>query len=230
MSAWLVLFDIDGTLLSAGVVFRNALAEALRECFGRTGPIDGFEFSGKTDPQIVRCLMREAGLSDATIDVRMPEALDRYEAGLLPLLDDRSVRAKPGAIPLVQSLAADPRVLLGLLTGNLERCARAKLAPLGLNDCFSFGAFGSDAENRGRLPAVAVERAFRATARRYVGKQVVIIGDSVEDVRCGRNIGVRSVAVASGMTSRSALSAEKPDAILDDFRDIGVCLRAILGE
>ncbi|MBN2370151.1 MAG: haloacid dehalogenase-like hydrolase [Vicinamibacteria bacterium] len=230
MNDRLVLFDIDGTLLSAGLVFRNALSEALRECYGRTGPIDGFDFSGKTDPQIVRELMRKAGLGDEAIDARMSEALERYEKGLLPLLDDRSVRAKPGAVPLVRRLADDSRVSLGLLTGNIERCAHAKLAPLGLNDCFGVGAYGSDDEDRGRLPAIAVRRAFDATARRYVGKQVVIVGDSVADVRCGRGIGVRSVAVASGQTTRSSLANETPDAILDDFRDVQVSLRAILGE
>jgi phosphoglycolate phosphatase len=226
----LILFDIDGTLLSAGGVFRKALAEALQASFGRTGPIEAFDFSGMTDPQIVRGLMRAEGLTEQAIDNGMVEALARYEAGLLPLLDHASVMAKPGAVALVDRLASDPRATLGLLTGNLEPCARAKLSPLGLNPFFAFGAFGSDHEQRSRLPAIAVERALRATGRAFAGKQIVIVGDSVEDVRCGQSLGVRSIAVASGKTAFSTLAGERPDVLLRSFADTEDAYRAIIGD
>ena len=229
MTPRLVLFDIDGTLLSAGRVFREALAEALTATFGTTGPMESYEFSGRTDPEIVRGLMRGAGLEDAVIDARLGPALERFAIGLVPLLVANAIRAKPGIPALVGRLAGDQSVTLGLLTGNLERCARAKLDPLGLNAHFAFGAFGSDHEDRRALPPIAVERAFRATGRRFAGKGVVIVGDSIYDVRCGQGLGVRAVAVASGTTSRERLSAECPDALLDDFSDVEAAMAAILG-
>jgi len=225
----LVLFDIDGTLLSASGVFREAIAIALRAAFSCTGPIESYDFSGKTDPQIVRELMTAAGLPQRSVAAGLARALDAYRAELLARMEPHDIRAKPGAVSLVARLALDPRVTLGLLTGNLEACARAKLQPLGLNPHFGFGAYGSDHEDRGQLPALAVARAFVATGRRFDGKAVVVVGDSVHDVRCGRSLDVRSVAVASGRTPRATLEAEAPDAVLDDFADLDAALAAVLG-
>lgn len=224
----LVLLDIDGTLLSATRLSRGCLLEALEEVFGRAVAVDGYDFAGKTDPQIVRELTRAAGLPAEDVERGFPRALAAYAARLTARLRDEDVRAKPGAVALVEALHAHPRVTLGLLTGNLEPCARAKLAPLGVNGRFAFGAFGSDDEDRYRLPALAVERAFAATGRRFAGRQVVVVGDSVHDVRCGRSLDVRAVAVATGPTPEPLLRAAAPDALLSDFRDTAAALRAIL--
>jgi phosphoglycolate phosphatase len=229
MTPRLVLFDIDGTLLSAGLVFRQVLADTLLEAFGTAGPMESYAFAGRTDPEIVRGLMAGAGVDAALIDANMRTVLDRFAAKLLSVLRSDMIRPKPGIPKLVERLAAEKSVTLGLLTGNLEPCARAKLAPLGLNAYFPFGAFGSDHEQRSELPAIAVERAHRATGQRFVGKSVVIVGDTVFDVRCGRGLGVRAVAVASSATPREVLSAEQPDALLDDFSDVEAAVTAILG-
>ncbi|MCI4355164.1 MAG: haloacid dehalogenase-like hydrolase [Thermoplasmata archaeon] len=225
----LVLFDIDGTLLSASGVSGRALGEALRETFGVTGPMEGYDYSGKTDPLIVRELMTSVGFSPAEIDRGMAATLALYQERLAVALRPEHVRPKPGVGALLAALEDDPRATLGLLTGNLEPCARLKLEPLGVNGHFSFGAYGSDHEDRRRLPAVAVERAQRATGLRFEGKQIVVVGDSVHDVRCGRGLGVRAVAVASGKTRRETLAAESPDALLPDFGDTDRSLRAIFG-
>ncbi len=172
--------------------------------------------------------MRGAGFTDAEIEGRRPLALERYRSRLVEILLPEDVRAMPGVAPLLEALASRPAVTLGLLTGNLEPCARAKLAPLDANRHFAFGAFGSDHEDRYRLPALAVARARAATGRDFVGKEVVVVGDSVHDVRCGRDLGVRAVAVATGRTPRGLLAAESPDALLDDFSGTEAALRAIL--
>jgi phosphoglycolate phosphatase-like HAD superfamily hydrolase len=223
-----VLFDIDGTLLSAGGVSSRALVDALMETFGAVGPLAGYDYSGKTDPQIVRELMRGAGFSDEEIEALRETALERYRSRLLELLRPEHVVSLPGVGPLLEALAATTGVTLGLLTGNLEPCARAKLAPLDANRHFPFGAFGSDHEDRYRLPALAVARARELTGREFAGKRVVIVGDSVHDVLCGRGLGVRAVAVATGRTPSRRLAAESPDALLDDFSQTEAALRAIL--
>lgn len=230
MTERLVLFDIDGTLLSAGGISARSLGEVLIQVFGTTGYLDGYDYSGKTDPQIVRELMQGAGFSDAEIDERLPETLERYTARLGQALRPEHVQPKPGIAPLVEALATIPHVTLGLLTGNLEPCARTKLAPLDLNARFGFGAYGSDHEDRYRLPTLAVERALKSTGRRFAGKAVVVVGDSIHDVRCGRSLGVRAVAVATGRTAMGVLAAEAPDALLEDFADTQRSLHAILGE
>ncbi len=225
----LVLFDIDGTLLSASGVSGRALGEALREIFGVTGKVEGYDYSGKTDPLIVRELMTSAAFSSEEIDRRMAPTLDLYQQRLAAALRPEHVRPKPGIGALLAALEEDPQVTLGLLTGNLEACARLKLEPLGVNGHFGFGAYGSDHEDRHQLPAVAVDRAQVATGLRFEGKRIVVVGDSIHDVRCGRGLGVRSVAVASGKTRPETLAAESPDALLRDFGDTETSLRAILG-
>jgi phosphoglycolate phosphatase-like HAD superfamily hydrolase len=225
----LVLFDIDGTLLSAGKVSAAALRAALLEGFGTEGPLTGYDYSGKTDPQIVRELMRSAGFEDSRIEERRPAVLASYLRRLEEDLRPEHVTAKPGVVALVEALARDPRVTLGLLTGNLEQGARLKIGPLGLGPLFPFGAYGSDHEDRHLLPAVAVERARLHTAHRFEGKRIVVVGDSIHDVRCGRSLGVRAVAVATGITSPTTLAAEAPDALLPDCADLGRSLDAVLG-
>jgi phosphoglycolate phosphatase-like HAD superfamily hydrolase len=225
----LVLFDIDGTLLSAHDVSAACFGSALEEVFGTRGPIEDYDYSGKTDPQIVRELMREAGVSETAIDRHMARMLGRYAERLAVALRPEHVHAKPGVGALLEALAAESGASLGLLTGNLEACARLKLAPLGANPYFAFGAFGSDHEDRYRLPAIALERARALLGRPFEGADLVIVGDSVHDVRCGSSLGVRAVAVATGRTSRRRLAAAGPAALLADFSDTAAALAAILG-
>jgi phosphoglycolate phosphatase-like HAD superfamily hydrolase len=228
-AARLVLFDIDGTLLSAGAVSRAALVDALQEVYGVIGPLATYELAGKTDPQIVCDLMRAAGVAEADLQAALPRCLAIYRSHLTGRLGPADVRAKPGVHALVEALAADTRVHLALLTGNLEPCARAKLQPLDLNRYFPFGAYSSDHADRYQLPAVAVARAREATGHEFVGKRIVIVGDSIHDVRCGRSLGVRAVAVATGPTTAATLAAEDPDALLGDFSDTDAAVAAILG-
>lgn len=229
----LVLFDIDGTLLSAGAAARDSILSALEAAYGWSARDEHqdrgrWDFSGKTDPQIVRELLR-ADLGDERCEERLEHALGVYLGELERRLTPGTVIPKPGISELLARLAADPRVTLGLLTGNLEPGARLKLAPPDYNRYFPFGAFGSDSADRYTLPPIAVERAFAHTGRRFEGKSIVIVGDSVHDVACGRTLGVRAVAVATGITSLERLGAESPDAMLADFSDTDRALGAILG-
>jgi len=225
----LVLFDIDGTLLSAGRAARESVLTALAEVYGwKSGNGQTHDFSGKTDPQIVRELVEEQ-VGRERCEALLEKALERYLEEFARLLTPESVVTKPGVTELLARLAAEPRVTLGLLTGNLERGARMKLEPPGLNRYFSFGAFGSDSADRYRLPAIALGRARQHSGRSYSGKSVVIVGDSVHDVLCGRPLGVRAVAVATGPTPAARLAETRPDALLENLADVDAATEAILG-
>jgi|SRR5215470_2260204 len=225
---FLVLFDIDGTLLSAGRAARESVLAALSDVYGWTHANgNSHDFSGKTDPQIVRELV-EKDVGKPRCEELLQRALDRYLEEFSRRLTSEAVVAKPGAVELVSRLSETPSVTLGLLTGNLERGARMKLEPLALNPRFPFGAFGSDSEDRYRLPAIAVERARAHCGRDFAGKEVVVVGDSVHDVLCGRSLGVRSVAVATGPTTAERLAEQGPDVLLPNFADTSAALEAIL--
>jgi phosphoglycolate phosphatase-like HAD superfamily hydrolase len=225
--ARLILFDIDGTLLSAGRAARDSILAALGSVLGWDGSADGNDFSGKTDPQILRELVEESVGADR-FDSTLAEVLDRYVAELRSRLRAEAVVPKPGIPELLERLSRQPRVVLGLLTGNIERGARLKLEPPGFNRFFPFGAFGDDSADRYCLPAVAVARARERTGRDFAGASVVIVGDSVHDVGCGRSLGARAIAVATGPTPAEKLAAERPHALFTDFSDVDAAADAIL--
>jgi phosphoglycolate phosphatase len=227
----LILWDIDGTLLSADGAGRNAVRDALMEVFGTTGPIGGYSFAGRTDPEIVRHLMRGAGFSDADIDARMPELFRRYVEKLEREIRGAQVTALPGVPELVDRMeAAGGEVVLGMLTGNVRDGARIKVDAAGLGfDRFRVGAFGSDHADRPELPAIAARRARELVGVEFAGKEIVIIGDTPLDVACGQHLGVRTVAVATGSHRVEELASCDPDHVFADLADVDAAWAAIVG-
>jgi phosphoglycolate phosphatase len=224
----LLLFDIDGTLLETHGVGRRAVEAALSELTGSPVSTEGISFSGKTDPQILREVLTASGADAPWLDGRFPEALAAYERTAATLLDPARVSALPGAVALVERLAAEGGSQLALLTGNIRPMAYRKVDALALGGYFPFGAFGCDHEDRNCLPAVAAERAEAHTGRRFGPEETVVIGDTPRDVECARAFGARVLAVATGRFSREELEAHDPDVLLDDLRDVSACLDALL--
>jgi phosphoglycolate phosphatase len=226
----LVLFDIDGTLLSAAGSGRRAIHTALREFFGGVGPAD-YWFDGRTDPQIVRDLMRLDGHDDEVIESRLPAVLARYVDRLSVELADPAhpPAVCPGVFALLERLEADPDVVIGLLTGNVQPGAVAKLQAVGLHPSrFVIGAFGSDHAVRGELPAIAVARAQAQLGVEVTGQAVVVIGDTPADVACGSGIGARAIAVATGRYSVEELAACGPAAVFADLTDTDAVVASIV--
>ena len=225
----LVLFDVDGTLLSARGAGRRALGRALVEIYGTAGPIDTYDFHGGTDPQIVRGLLSAAGLSLAEVAVRENHLYARYLEHLdAEVGEGREVSLYPGVAILVETLAATDGCLLGLLTGNIEAGARIKLQPTGLLPHFRLGAYGSDHADRTHLPAVAARRAEALAGRAFPGSAVVVIGDTPRDVGCARAFGAASIAVATGRHTIDELLACGADHVFADLHETRRVLAAIL--
>jgi phosphoglycolate phosphatase len=227
----LVLFDIDGTLLLSDGAGRRAIHRALREVFGSTGPED-YRFDGKTDPQIVRELMRLDGHTDARIDADMQRLFNRYVQCLGEELRNPRFRPYmlPGVTDLLDELEQRDDVILGLLTGNLEQGATAKLEAVGVDPKrFRVGAFGSDHELRPELPAIARARTLRHLGFDIGGDAMVVVGDTPADLTCGRSLGARAIGVATGRYSTVELSCHDPVAVFEDLSDTASVMRAIVG-
>lgn len=223
----LILFDIDGTLISDRGASREAFAEALREVYGYNGDLARYDFSGRTDPQITHMVLRDDGFTPDDIDSRITTLWQHYLAGLARNATRERVRVLPGIRELVAKLAEHRDVVLALLTGNIEPGARLKLGAPDLNDYFPFGAFGSDSADRTKLPPIAVERASAHMGHRFEGREVVIIGDSIYDVRCGVPYDATTIAVASGKTSAEVLQAENPTFLFENVEDTERVMDAI---
>lgn len=225
----LVLFDVDGTLLSASGAGRRAMHRAFLDVYGTAGPIDGYDFHGKTDPQIVRDLLAAAGLASPAIAAREGQFFSRYLEHLeAELGDGQRVTLYPGVAAVVEALAASERCVVGLLTGNIEGGAQLKLRSTGLWSRFRLGAYGSDDPDRTRLPAVAARRAEALVGRSFSGRDVVVVGDTPLDVGCARAFGAACVAVATGRHSVVELAACQPDHVFADLSETERVVAAVL--
>jgi phosphoglycolate phosphatase-like HAD superfamily hydrolase len=141
------------------------------------------------------------------------------------------MRVLPGARELVDALRDRADVCVGLLTGNVREGAELKLGAVDLWQKFRLGAYGDDHWDRYRLPAIAVARAREELGIDFVGQQVVIIGDTIHDVRCGQSIGVRTIAVGTGFgIDEGELLASNPDYFFKDLSDWRLAVDAILEE
>lgn len=225
----LILFDIDGTLLSADGAGKRAIHAALMEVFGTTGPIGSYSFAGRTDPEIVRDLLRAAGISDAEIDSGLKALWFRYVENLHREMHGTRVHALPGVAELLERVeGAGGEVIPGLLTGNIREGARIKVNAARLRfSRFRVGAFGSDHAERPALPAIAVERALHETGVEFSGKEIVIIGDTPKDVACGEHLGVRTIATATGQHPVDELRACGADYVFPDLADVDAVWGAI---
>jgi phosphoglycolate phosphatase len=218
----LFLRDVDGTLFNAGGAGRWALARAFESVFDLSGLEDRaaeVRFDGRTDPLIIADIAAVAGVNPE----RLNERARLLERTYLRFLEERLSRAGASRpLPGVEGFLARLRqkaIPFGLLTGNIESGARMKVRAAGIEDRFDAGAYGNDAAERATLGRIARER-FESILRRPIGAaEVVVIGDSVEDVRAARANGYRCLAVTTGWTKAERLMEESPDAVFTDLSD-----------
>jgi phosphoglycolate phosphatase len=225
----IVLFDIDGTLVWTKGAGKRAMERALLAVIGNNGP-DGHRYDGKTDRQIVREAMLLTGHEAAQVEAHMEAVIARYLTELDVELDrdDHGAFALPGVHALLDAVHAEDDLVLGLLTGNVIPGAERKLRAVGIEPSrFLIGAYGSDHESRPELPPIARARAAALLGRDVQGADCVIIGDTPMDVACGRPIGARAIAVATGHYDVAALTACAPDAVFADLTDTAAVLEAI---
>jgi phosphoglycolate phosphatase len=223
----LLLFDIDGTLVQGGPA-KSAFMRAMTLVFGTDRLVEGTDFSGKTDPQIAREILRGSGFEDREIDAGLSALWSSYLEELERRLPHQPMAVLPGVRPLLEHLQDVDGVALGLLTGNILKGARLKLGSVGLMDFFPIGSYGSDSEVREDLPEVAIRRAARNWGTIFQPSSVVVVGDTPRDVACGKHGGTRTVAVATGRYPPESLEAAGADRVLEDLGDLNRVVDALL--
>jgi len=225
----LVLFDIDGTMITSRGAGRRAMRTAFECVFGTAGGIDHYDLRGRTDTRIVHDVMGAEGWEAPRVKERLDDFFEAYLAGLVAEIGDgRDVVTLPGVAAIVERLHDAPQAALGLVTGNIEEGARIKLTPTGLWPRFQVGAYGSDHIDRRRLPSLAARRAQALLGTAFAPADVVVIGDTPHDIDCARAFGAVAVAVATGQYPRAELLAESPDHFFEDLSDTDEVLGALL--
>jgi phosphoglycolate phosphatase-like HAD superfamily hydrolase len=211
------LFDIDGTLVSTGGAGKAALYEALRTGFNVTRSSEAVAIHGRTDRGITQDLFLHHGIEDH------PDNWNHFRSEYLRHLPELMSRMNgcvlPGIISMLERLRTRTDVVMGLLTGNTRAGAQAKLRHYQLDHYFEFGGFGDEHPDRIDVARTALKEARQRVQGDIDLNRVWVIGDTPGDVRCGRAIGARVIAVATGDSTHEELVAANPDHLARDFGD-----------
>ena len=224
----LLLFDIDGTLITSGGAGEGALKDAMKARFGVEEDLQGILLAGATDAKIARELLAKHGIEASAEN--MAALLDEYLQHLSGRMSLHDGRLLPGIVPVLEALEKHPEAVLALLTGNLTRGAEIKLTHYGVWNFFEFGAFADDHHDRNELGKFARARALERHGIPFPPDRIYVIGDTPRDIECGRAIGAKTVAIATGHYSLPELAEHAPDFLFEDFSDTGRVLDCLLGE
>ncbi|HNW93119.1 MAG TPA: HAD hydrolase-like protein [bacterium] len=215
----LLLFDIDGTLLNAAGCGLRAIDRAMRELYGIDRASAGVEFAGCTDLAIWQGVFTQRGLGVERFHADRPAIETAYLRLLHDELGNRGVTVLPG-YPGLLDACRDRGWELGLLTGNFRAGGYAKLAAGRLDGYFPFGGFGDSHTSREPLYELAVTAARTTAGCDVPPKQMLVIGNTLHDLRCARTGGARAVLVATGLVAAATLRAAQPDLFCDSFADV----------
>jgi phosphoglycolate phosphatase-like HAD superfamily hydrolase len=218
MDKRLLLFDIDGTLIHSGGAGVHALKSTLAERFNIADDLQDIEIAGMTDSGIVVSILKKHKIPVTNENVSA--FLDSYVHFLSLELPRREGKLLPGVLKLLEKLKSRSHLVLALLTGNVSRGAQLKLEHYGVWHFFEFGAFADDHQDRNRLGLFARARAKEKHGREFSAAEIDVIGDTPRDIDCGKAIGARTVAVATGTWNREQLAKYGPDFLIDDLSDV----------
>lgn len=217
----LVLFDIDGTLVHTGGAGVKAFAKVFQTEFNAHDGFEKLKFAGRTDVSLVREFFGYHKVP-ATPD-NFERFFERYVFWLDYILAHSRTEACPGVWDFLKALnkLRNPP-LTGLLTGNIRLGAEIKLRHFDLWKEFQTGAFADDSEERDQIAAVARERGRRLLGNGLRDDEVLVIGDTPLDIRCGRAIGAKVLGVATGGATLEELQRHRPDWAARDLHEVGV--------
>jgi phosphoglycolate phosphatase len=222
----LILFDIDGTLVRMRSDLIRPIFEGLfRDECARSIDLHGFDYSGKTDSQIVREMSERLGFNNEEHEALHPRAMTYIEESLARLMSEESLRLLPGVIELLDALSARPNCTLAILTGNTPGGAKAKLDVFGLMKYF---AYGTQSHDRNLLGPIAITKAQNLLGKHFIGEEVVVIGDSHRDARCANAIDARAIITLTGKELREEFANEKVFRFFNDLTDTEQVVAAIL--
>jgi len=220
----LILWDIDGTLISAGPFTRRAFDLAVASAVGREPGDHGVSFGGKTDPEIAMEILAALAVLGDDARGRLPAVIQALEREMGAAEDVLRTEGSvlPGVREVLEQLHDTPGVLQSVLTGNVEANARLKVGAFGLDAYLDLdvGAYGSDGEDRTTFVPLAVRKVESLRGDRVDGAKVWVIGDTARDLACARAGGARCLLVATGRVDYEELASLGADGVLADLSDV----------
>ena len=221
MKPTVLLFDVDGTLVTTCGAGRRAIERAFELRHG-TKEIVNFSFGGMTDKAIVRDALLALGRTSATqadLEREMDDMLRFYLEVLVEEVARTPIRIHEGMVRAMDMADARPEVALGLGTGNIRKGAEIKLGRVGIFHRFSFGGFGDDSIDRPTLLMAGARRGADKLGLPIEDCRIVVIGDTPRDIAGAKAIGAESIAVATGMHEIAELRQCDPTAAFENLAD-----------
>ena len=213
----LILWDIDGTILSAFGAGPKAFEAATTEQFGKPIPLSTINWPGATDYAIAYALLEKVGWVVNRENAQ--KLIDSYLVNLPRLLSETQAKANPGVLELLDIFHRCEHVHQALLTGNVKKGSDIKLSYIGVNHYFAFGAFADHSDHRNDLSVHALNLARQHLHPEWSASQIYVVGDTPKDIECGKHIGAHTVAVATGHHSMEDLSNWNPSLVLESLSD-----------
>lgn len=216
----LVLFDIDGTItkkITKTSLHSIAFSEAIKKVFDVDCDIHTITPDGKTDQQIIIEVLVQKGIEKERVREKMDDITKEMVAVFERGINTEEMAIQRGVKDLLDELDRN-NMLSGLLTGNLEPIAMAKMKRIGLDGYFKLGGFGSDDEVRSNLIKIAIDRAKNKFGFNY-NNNVFVVGDTPLDIKAGKEAGIKTIGVATGKYSIEDLKKENPDFVFEDLLD-----------
>ena len=223
---WVILFDIDGTLLTVNQDFNRPLIRSVVDQLGIN--YDGVEtdrFSGRTDHDIMNSFLQNHNY-DQNLYSQLKSV---YIEKLTSEITENHILRHSHVDEAVQYFSQDG-FIPGLLTGNYPRAAVAKLKAANIELDYKIGAFGDYHEDRNMLPKLAISKTEEILGIQADPQNFIVIGDTPKDIECAKYSGMRSVAVTTGMFNNEQLAAHDPDMILDTLENPDIWFKELVGE
>ena len=212
--ARILLFDIDGTLVSTGGAGAVAWRQAFEELHGIPADIGEFTDAGMTDPD-VGAKTFEAVLHRKPTPRELAQLIQRRLEHLPEAVaQSTGYKVLPGVPERLRELSHEGH-LLGLITGNGDGAAFVKLSRGDLMRWFTFGAYASAGVDRAGIVRRAVERAEALMGRDVPNDEIFVIGDTPLDIEAAHAAGCSAIAVATGHYDAAALREAGADHVLE---------------
>ena len=225
MEKRLLLFDIDGTLVSTGGAGVRSLQLVIQKRYGVHDDLLDVEIAGRTDSGIASSILQKYHVDPTPKNIEA--FLDEYVGFLPETLSTTDGKILPGISEILIRMKGKTDRVLGLLTGNVKRGAELKLQHYRLWNFFEFGAFADDHHDRNQLGEFARTRAQEKHGHEFDAAQIDVVGDTPHDIACGKAFRARTIAVATGTWSREKLSAFEPDFLFDDLSNVDEVIRTL---
>lgn len=216
----LILFDIDWTLVRGRIPAHvNSFEFGFKKVYGIKASINDADPSeGKTDRQIVFEVLQKKGLERNDIEEKLNEMFHIMINYVQKNIAKEEIVVMPGVKEFLTKLKNN-NYKNGILTGNVEEIANIKLNLAGLENFFEIGAYGNETEKRAELVEIAKEKANKKFDIVFENSDIYIVGDSIRDIYCGREAGVKTIGVSSGVYTKQDLENAGADLILMSLKE-----------